>query len=176
MKTLSRKRKPRGQNSFIAHHAFFEFQLDLFFISNNDLENQKFRVGLLLVDIFSKYAAVIPINSKQPADALAGLMEGIKKTGGMPEMIYSDEEGNLHSSDLLEYLKEQKIELHRTRGHPAFAERFIRTLKDMLFKRVADKAKDKQNIQWIDYILEIMLTYNEKLVSSTTKFTPKQAR
>ena len=142
-------------------------------MSNNDLENQKFRVGLLLVDIFSKYAAVIPINSKQPADVLAGLMEGIKKTGGTPEMIYSDEEGSLHSSDLLEYLKEQKIELHRTRGHPALHQ----NLEGYVVKRVdADKAKDKQNIQWIDYILEIMLAYNEKLVSSTTKFTPKQAR
>ena len=174
---VEQKRKPRGQNSFIPSHSFFEFQLDLFFISNNDLENQKFRVGLVLIDIFSKYATVIPINSKQPADVLAGLMEGIQKMGGKPEMIYSDEEGSLNSSDILEYLKEQKIELHRTRGHPAFAERFIRTFKDMLFKRVdADKAKDKQNIQWVDYILEIMLTYNEKLVSSTTKFTPKQAR
>lgn len=145
---VEQKRKPRGQNSFIAHHAFFEFQLDLFFMSNNDLENQKFRVGLLLVDIFSKYAAVIPINSKQPADVLAGLMEGIKKTGGMPEMIYSDEEGSLHSSDLLEYLKEQKIELHRTRGHPDFAERFIRTLKDMLLKgwmRIRQKINKTSN-------------------------------
>ena len=117
-------------------------------MSNNDLENQKFRAGLLLVDIFSKYAAVIPINSKQPADVLAGLMEGIKKTGGTPEMIYSDEEGSLHSSDLLEYLKEQKIELHRTRGHPDFAERFIRTLKDMLLKgwmRIRQKINKTSN-------------------------------
>lgn len=174
---VEQKRKPRGQNSFIADHAFFEFQLDLFFISNNDLENQKFRVGLVLIDIFSKYATVIPINSKQPADVLAGLMEGIQKMGGKPEMIYSDEEGSLNSGDILEYLKEQKIELHRTRGHPAFAERFIRTFKDMLFKRVdADKAKDKENIQWDSYIFEIMLTYNEKLVSSVTKFTPRNAR
>lgn len=129
------------------------------------------------MDIFSKYATVIPINSKQPADVLAGLMEGIQKMSGKPEMIYSDEEGSLNSGDILEYLKEQKIELHRAKGHPAFAERFIKTFKDMLFKRVdADKAKEKQNIQWVDYILEIMLTYNEKLVSSVTKFTPKQAR
>ena len=141
---VEQKRKPRGQNSFVAEHAFFEFQLDLFFISNNDLENQKFRVGLVLIDIFSKYAVVIPIKSKQPADVLAGLMEGMQKMDGKPKMIYSDEEGNLNSGDILEYLQEQKIELHRTRGHPAFAERFIRTFKDMLFKRVdADKAKKK---------------------------------
>ena len=71
----------------------------------------------------------------------------------------------------------EKIEIHRTRGHPAFAERFIRTYKDMLFKRVeADEKKGKQNIQWIDYNLEILLTYNNKMVSSTTKMTPLEAR
>ena len=37
-------------------------------------------------------------------------------------------------------------------------------------KRVdADEKKGKNNIQWIDYNLEILLTYNNKLVSSVTK-------
>ena len=133
---IEEKRKPRGQNSFVAPHSFWEFQLDLFFISKNDSENQKFRIGLILVDICSKYATVIPIASKQPPDVLAGIMEGIKKMGGKPKMIYSDEEGSLFSSTITDYLDEEKKELHTTRGHPAFGERLIRTFKDMLFKRV----------------------------------------
>ena len=174
---IEEKRKPRGQNSFVAPHAFWEFQLDLFFISKNDLENQKFRIGLILIDIFSKYATVIPIASKQPPDVLAGIMEGIKKMGGKAKMIYSDEEGSLFSSTITDYLDEEKIELHTTRGHPAFGERFIRTYKDMLFKRVdADEKKGKNKKQWIDYNLEILLTYNNKLVSSVTKMTPIEAR
>ena len=76
---IEEKRQPRGQNSFVAPHAFWEFQLDLF--SKNDLDTQKFRVGLILVDIFSKYATVIPIASKQPADVLAGNNGRIKKYG-----------------------------------------------------------------------------------------------
>ena len=92
-------------------------------------------------------------------------------------MFYSDEEGSLYSQPVLEFLEDEKIKIHRTRGHPAFAERFIRTYKDMLFKRVeADEKKGKQNIQWIDYNLEILLTYNNKMVSSATKFTPLEAR
>ena len=70
-KNVEEKRKPRGENSFVAPHSFFEFQLDLFFISKKDLENQKFRIGLVLIDIFSKYATVIPIKSKEPPDMLA---------------------------------------------------------------------------------------------------------
>ena len=52
-KNVEEKRKPRGENSFVAPHAYFEYQVDLFFISKNDLENQKFRIGFVLIDIFS---------------------------------------------------------------------------------------------------------------------------
>ena len=104
-------------------------------------------------------------------------MEGLQKMGDKPKMFYSDEEGSLYSKTVIEYLEKEKIEIHRTRGHSAFAERFIRTYKDMLFKRVeADEKKGKQNIQWIDSNFEILLTYNNKMVSSTTKFTPIEAR
>ena len=40
----------------------------------------------------------------------------------------------------------------------------------MLYKRVeAAEKKGKENIQWIDYNLEILLTYNDKMVHSATK-------
>ena len=49
----------------------------------------------------------------------------------------------------------------------------IRTFKDMLFKRVeADEKKGKKNIQWNDYIFEIMMTYNHSAIN----MTPNQAR
>ena len=44
---IEEKRKPRGQNSFVAPYAYHTFQIDLFFISKKDLGNQKFRVGLV---------------------------------------------------------------------------------------------------------------------------------
>ena len=177
-KNVDEKRKPRGENSFVAPSPYWEYQLDLFFISPNDVESkQKFRVGLVLIDIFTKYAVVIPINSKQPDDILAGMMEGINKMGKKPKKIYSDEESSLKTETITSYLEEEKIELHKTRGHPAFAERFIRTFKDKLYKRIQnDEKKGKADIQWIDYIPEIMLTYNTKDVHSATGLTPKEAR
>ena len=176
-KNLDRKRPMFGFNSFIAPYAYYEYQIDLFFITNNDLKNQKFRIGLVMIDIFSKFAVVVPIKSKQPPDLLAGIMEGINKMGKKPELVYSDEEGSLNSGVLKEYFEKEKIETHQTRTHPAFAERFIRTFKDMLFKRVeADEKKGKENIQWTDYIFEIMITYNNKMVHSATDLTPQQAR
>ena len=94
---IEEKRKPRGENSFVAPHAHFEYQVDLCFLSTNDLEKQKFRIGLVLIDIFSKYATVIPIKSKEPPDMLAGIMEGLQKMGDRPKMFCSDEEGSLYS-------------------------------------------------------------------------------
>ena len=49
--------------------------------------------------------------------------------------------------------------------------------KHKLFKRVeADKKKGKENIQWIDYNFEILLTYNRKDIHSSHNLTPQEAR
>ena len=53
------KAKPRGgQNSFVAPNAYYEFQIDLFFI--NDIPKQKMKVGMMCIDIFFKYMVVVP--------------------------------------------------------------------------------------------------------------------
>ena len=76
-KNVEEKFKPRGKNSSVAPHAPFEYQVDLFVMCKK--ERQKFRIGLVFIDIFSTYATVIPIKSKEPPDVLAGIMEGLKK-------------------------------------------------------------------------------------------------
>ena len=82
-KSFVRKTNLHGYNSFIAHHAYEEFQMDLFFV--NDLENQEYKIGLLIVDIFSKYLTVVPIHSKTIADVLQGIKTGFANLGGKPE-------------------------------------------------------------------------------------------
>ena len=37
--------------------------------------SKKFKIGMACIDIFTKYAVVVPIRSKQIPDFLAGLME-----------------------------------------------------------------------------------------------------
>ena len=177
-KNVEVKKKPRGTNSFVAPHNNHTYQIDLFFISKDDIEApQKFRAGLVCIDVLSKYAVVVPIKGKETTDVVAGTMEALQKMGAKPKMIYTDDEKAIASSDFKQYVEDEGIELYRTRGHPAFSERFIRTFKDKLFKRIeADENKGKENIQWIDYILEIMLTYNNKDIHSSTGQTPNEAR
>ena len=95
--------------------------------------------------------------------------------GKKPEIIYAADEKTIASGEFQAYVESEGIELYRTRGHPAFAERFIKTVKNKLCKRIENEKK-KTNIQWIDYIDEIMLTYNNKDVHSATGQTPYKAR
>ena len=74
---VERTRYFGGKNSFIAPHANYEYQIDLFFVS--DLENQKFRIGMACLDIFHKFATVVPIATKQSTDFSVGLMERLTK-------------------------------------------------------------------------------------------------
>ena len=172
---VEQKRKPVGQNSFIAPHSAYEYQMDLFFI--NDLDEQKFRVCLLMIDVFDKFMHVVPIKGKKEEDLASGMIECLNKMGKKPEIIYTDDEGAMNKEAIQKYLKDENIEHHRTRAHPNFSERAIRTFKDMLYRRVeADEKRGKQNIQWPDYILEILLTYNNQMKHSATGFTPKEAR
>ena len=56
-KNVEIKKKQRGQNSFIAFHNNHTYQLDIFFISPEDIEaTQKCRAGLVMIDVLSKYA------------------------------------------------------------------------------------------------------------------------
>ena len=171
-KNVEKKNQLKGMNSFVAPHPYYEYQLDLLFI--NDLENQKVKIGMTMIDIFTKYATVVPIASKSEGDVAAGLLECLEKMGHKPEIIYSDDETALSTDAMQKYFKEHKIKHVITRSHAWFIERFIRTFKDMLYKRVAASKDD--NIQWTSFIYPILLTYNHKLTHSATGHTPVQAR
>ena len=172
---VEQKKQIRGKNSFIAPEPFYEFQFDLFFIT--DLENQKFKVGAIMIDVFSRFMVVVPIKkNKDEGNVASAMIESFNKMGGKPKILYTDDEGALQNASIQEYLNKEGIQHHRTRAHANFSERAIRTFKDMLYKRVeADEKKGKTNIQWTDYIFEILLTYNNKMEHSTIKMTPKEA-
>jgi hypothetical protein len=144
------------------------------FFSDLDKQNtQKFEQGMVCIDIFTKYAVVVPIKTKQDGDIAAGILECMEKMGKKPEIIYTDDEGALHKPSIQDYVNENKITPYITRNHAWFAERFIRTFKSMLYKRI-DQGK-VENPQWVDFVYPIMLTYNNKMVHSSIKMTPNEA-
>jgi hypothetical protein len=140
-KNVGKKGQPTGTNSFVAQYAFQEFQVDLCFF--NDLPNQKLKIACVCVDVFSKYAAVVPILDKSVPSVAAGIIECFQKMMKKPEILYTDGETSFNSSLMIEYYKKHNIKHYVTRGHAAFAERFIRTVKDMIYKRIDGDTKKK---------------------------------
>ena len=169
---VEQKKQLKGYNSFVAPRAYYEYQFDLFFI--NDLDNQTYKVGALMIDIFSKYMVVVAIKSKNEGDVASALIECLHKMGKNPEIIYSDDEKSLSSTAIQKYLKDNNIKQVITRSDAWFVERAIKTFKEALYKRI-ENSKNK-DIQWTDFIYEILLTYNNKLKHSSTNYTPNEAR
>ena len=60
---VEQRKQLRWQNSFIPFYPCYQFQMVSCFI--NDLEKQKLRVGLLMMDMFNTYVVVVPILSNQ---------------------------------------------------------------------------------------------------------------
>ncbi len=54
--------------------------------------------------------------------------------GRKPQIIYTDDETALCSNAIQTYFEEQKIKHYITRKHAAFAERFLRTLKEFCIR------------------------------------------
>jgi hypothetical protein len=93
-----------------------------------------------------------------------------------PQIIYTDGEPAITSKLMQQYWVEKGIKNYVTRNHAQFAERFIRTYKNMLYKRIDSlKAMNIVDPQWVKYNAEILKAYNDKQVHSSTKMTPAEA-
>ena len=124
----------------------------------NDLPDQNYKLGLLMVDVFTKYTEVIPLKDKTEGSLLYALMEGFHKMNHKPKTVYSDDEPALSSKYTKHFFKENNITFLTTRTHASFAERQIRTIRDMLHKRMKI-SEDDQCSDHIGYIINSMCWY-----------------
>ena len=120
------------------------------------MNEHKFKIGCVCIDVFSKYAVVVPIQTKNGDSIASGILDWFKLMGKQPEILYTDDEAAISAYAMIEYYEEKHVRHYVTRNHAAFAERFIGTFKDMLCKRIDGGSREKP--QWHDYIYEIMLT------------------
>ena len=156
-----------GYNSYVAKGPLEEFQIDLFNMKVKEDDEYKMAIGA--IDIFTKVSTVIAVPNKQPETFLMALKQ-IFKIMGKPKIIMADEEGSLSSKLLDKFFKDEKILYIINRHHAPYAERFIRTFRNMISRRL-----QKRDARWYDLIYEVLLTYNRKMVSSATGFTPNDA-
>ena len=177
----NQRKKQRGFNSFIVDEPLEEYQMDLMFF--NDLPNgEDNSICLLMVDIFTKWTQIVLTKSKTVPDILKAIKECLNLMNGKPKLIYSDNEGAFNSNEVQKFFKREGIQHITTLNHAAVAERQIRTMKDMIYKRLEYNAKDKvptmsgihgpplQEI--IDQVIQV---YNNVRKQRIIKMTPTEA-
>ena len=93
------KAEGRGQNSYVAQRPYQEYQIDVFFITDKQMQHQEYRYGLSCIDIFSKYACVIPIKSTKHEDMLNGTLKAFNM-GKQPDSIMTDLQSSLFTKEV----------------------------------------------------------------------------
>jgi hypothetical protein len=169
---MDRKTDLKGYNSYIPPGPHYEYQIDLFQMSDlKGAQHKRFDKAMCAVDAFTKYMAVALISSKGQYDFLAGLMECIATLKGIPKTIYSDDEGSWNAPDVKKYLNQHHIHLIVTRSHAGMVESAIKTIKGMIYKRLELDTERP----WYEILTDVTFTYNNKRVQRTIEMKPKDA-
>ena len=133
--------------------------------------NRGYRYVLVIIDNFSKYGWTIPLKNKNAQtikDSFENILISSKRK---PNLIESDRGKEFYNDIFQDFLNKNDIKLYsRNSSYGAvFAERFDRTIRDLLKKIVFEQGDAK----WVDILPKITKQYNKK-VHSSTKLTPIQ--
>ena len=120
--------------------------------------NKGFRFLLCVIDIFSKYAWVVPLKDKKGASTVNAFQKRLDKSGRKSNKIWVDKESEFYNSSFKIWLKDNDIEMYliHNEGKLIAAERFIRTLKTKIYKSMTSVSKNV----YIDKLDDIVDDYN----------------
>ena len=133
--------------------------------------NRGIRYLLCAIDLFSKYAWAVPLKDKR-AITMVNVFQKIVSKRGKPNEIWVDQWGEFYKYLFKKFFKINKMEIYSTHneGKSFAAERFIKTLKDKLFKHMRAVSK---NI-YFDVLDDIVNKYNNTVLK-TIKIKPTDA-
>ena len=120
--------------------------------------NNGFRVLLCVIDVFSKYAWVVPLKDKKDVSIVNAFQKILDKSARKPNKIWVDQGSEFYNSSFKKWLKDIDIEIYsiHNEGKSAVAERFIRTLKTKTYKYMTSVSKNV----YIDKLDDIVDEYN----------------
>ena len=139
------KSKPKTYNSCVSPGVKFDFEIDIMDMESKGATSNT-RYGLVAIDNFTKSAEVAPIKDRTPE----AMIDGLKKmftSMGKPRQLYSDEESSMRPAKMNRFLRDYEIKSVQTTTHAHTVERFIRTFKDNLYRRLDSLNEDKT--KWI---------------------------
>ena len=160
-------------NKTDVYHIDDIWSLDILDLKDYGPENNKrYRYVLVVIDNFSKFGWTVSIKNKN-AQSIKDSFENILiSSKRRPNLIETDRCKEFYKYFFQDFLNKNNIKLYsRNSSYGAvFAERFNRTIKDLLKKIVFERG----DANWIDVLLKIMKHYNNRIHCST-KLTPIQA-
>ena len=120
------------------------------------------------IDLFSKYAWVVPLKDKRGISIVNSFQKIISKEC-KPNKIWVDQGGELYNNLFKRFLKINNIEMYSTYNEEksVVGEKFIRTLKNKIFRRMTTVSKNV----YFDVLDDIVNKYNST-VHRTIKIKP----
>ena len=143
--------------------------VDLADIQSLSRKNKGIKYLLCAIDLYSKYALVIPLKDKKGISILNAFNKIIKQSNRKPNKIWVDQGGEFYNNVFKKWLSENNINMYSTynEGKSVVAERFIRTLKNKLYKHMTATGKKV----YYDVLDDVVNKYNNTK-HSTIKMKP----
>jgi hypothetical protein len=147
------------------------WSMDLVDMSLFEKQNEGYKYMLTCIDLFSRYAWVIPMKNKTGKETATAIEQIIKKAKTQPNKIWVDEGTEFYNKDVKKTLG-RSTSLYSTHGKAkaAIIERFNRTFKSMMYKRFTTN----NNRKWLGLIDTLLEKYNNKKHKSLFGKTPYQ--
>lgn len=130
------------------------WQVDLIDLKKLKFENRHYEYLLTCIDVFSRYAFVVPLKKKTALATMEAFKKIFETSKRKPKIVYSDW-GNEFKGECLKYLNELGIRHVDTKSihKAAMVERFNRTLKEKMF-RFFTFTKKKSYIDELDNLVK----------------------
>ena len=133
-------------------------------------KNKCIKYFLCAIDLYSKYAFVIPLKDKKGISVANAFDKMIKQSERKPNKIWVDQGSEFYNNNFKKWLSDNIIIMYSTynEGKSVVAGRFIRTLKNKLYKHMTATGKNA----YYDVLDDIVNEYNNTK-HNTIKMKPK---
>ena len=121
-------------------------------------KNKGIKYLLCAIDLFSKYVFVVPLKDKKGISIVNAFNKIIKQSNRIPNKTWVDQGSEFYNRVFKKWLSNNDIIMYSTynEGKSVVAERFIRTLKNKLYKHMTATGK---NIYY-DVLDDVVNEYN----------------
>ena len=122
-----------------------------------------------VIDIFSKYACVVPLKDKKGVNIVNAFPKILNDSNRKPNKIWVDKGSEFYNNSFKKWLKDNDNEMYRIHDKRKFvvAARFIKTLKTKMYKCMTSVSKNA----YVDKLDDMVSEYNN-IYNRTTKMKP----